>query len=144
MPVIRASLAQGQSVQMKPMGSSMLPMLRQGIDSVVLSPLPEELKKYDLVLYQSASGGYLLHRIVEVKNGVYTCVGDNRFAHERGITRDQMIAVVKTFYRGEKKHQTDEVGYQIYCRGWFCYRKFISYYRRIKNKLRRLIGEEKK
>ena len=30
-----------------PGGVSMLPMLRQGLDQVVLSPLPEKLKKYD-------------------------------------------------------------------------------------------------
>ena len=48
MPLIRDSLAAGKTVRFSPRGISMLPMLRQGIDSVVLSPLPEKLKKYDL------------------------------------------------------------------------------------------------
>ena len=45
MPLIRERLAVGQSVKFSPRGNSMLPMLRQGVDSVVLSPLPERLQK---------------------------------------------------------------------------------------------------
>ena len=44
MPLIRERLDAGQTVRFSPMGISMLPMLRQGIDSVVLSPVPEKLK----------------------------------------------------------------------------------------------------
>ena len=51
MPLIREQLASGRNVQFKPKGTSMRPMLRQGIDSVILSPLPQgKLKKYDLHL----------------------------------------------------------------------------------------------
>lgn len=93
----------------------MLPMLRQGIDSVVLSPLPEILKKYDLPLYRRDDGKYILHRIVKVGES-YTCVGDNQFDLERGVRRDQMIAIVSGFYRGERYHSVSEPGYLIYCR----------------------------
>ena len=46
-PVITERLRAGQSVCFSPKGISMLPMLRQGIDTVTLSPLPEKIKKYD-------------------------------------------------------------------------------------------------
>ena len=53
MPLLRERLAAGQTVRYLPFrGISMLPMLRQGKDSVELAPLPEKLKKYDLPLYQ--------------------------------------------------------------------------------------------
>ena len=52
MPQIRELLAMGQSVRLYPKGVSMMPMLRQGIDSVLLSPVQGKLKKYDLPLYQ--------------------------------------------------------------------------------------------
>ena len=48
MPLIRERLAAGHTVRFSPRGVSMLPMLRQGIDSVEFSPVPPVLKKYDL------------------------------------------------------------------------------------------------
>ena len=83
MPIIRESLAAGNNVRFLPKGVSMLPMLRQGTDSVLLSPLPETLKKYDLPLYQRDNGQYVLHRIVKTGE-TYTCVGDNQFFWKPG------------------------------------------------------------
>lgn len=82
-PLIEESLKQGKTVRFAPRGISMLPMLRQGIDCVILSPLPEKLKKYDLPLYQREDGKYILHRIVKVGE-TYTCIGDNQFEMEPG------------------------------------------------------------
>ena len=93
MPLIREQLAEGKTVRFSPRGVSMLPMLRQGIDSVVFSPLPEKLKKYDLPLYQRQNGQYVLHRIVKVGD-TYTCIGDNQLAYEPELRHDQMIALV--------------------------------------------------
>ena len=74
MPLIRERLAAGQRVRYLPFrGVSMLPMLRQGIDTVEIAPLPEKLKKYDLPVYQYPSGKYVMHRVVEVKDDCYIC-----------------------------------------------------------------------
>lgn len=117
MPIIRESLAAGNNVRFLPKGVSMLPMLRQGTDSVLLSPLPETLKKYDLPLYQRDNGQYVLHRIVKTGE-TYTCVGDNQFLLETGLRRDQMIALVTSFTRGNRKICVNSISYQIYCRIW--------------------------
>ena len=77
-PIIKEHLAQGQSVTFSPKGISMLPMLRQGKDTVTLSPIVGKLKKYDLPLYQRQDGKYVLHRIVKVKDGFFTMAGDNQ------------------------------------------------------------------
>ncbi|MBQ8621445.1 MAG: S24/S26 family peptidase [Oscillospiraceae bacterium] len=117
MPLIREALAAGKSVKFAPRGTSMLPMLRQGIDSVTLSPLPQKLRKYDLPLYQRENGQYVLHRIVRAGEN-YTCMGDNQFVKESGLRRDQMIAVVTAFYRDGKRYHVDALGHQLYCRFW--------------------------
>ena len=117
MPLIREQLAAGCDVRFSPRGISMLPMLRQGIDSVVLSPLPGRLRKYDLPLYQRADGKYILHRIVKAGQ-TYTCMGDNQFEPEPGVTREQMIAVVTAFYRGNRLIPVTDPGYRLYCRLW--------------------------
>ena len=117
MPLIMERLAAGHNVKFSPRGISMLPMLRQGIDSVVLSPLPKKLKKYDLPLYQRKNGKYVLHRIVKAGD-TYTCIGDNQFQQEPGLEHGQMIALVTAFYRADKLHSVNEPGYKLYCRLW--------------------------
>ena len=129
MPVIKECLEKGCSVRFSPRGTSMLPMLRQGVDSVVLSPLPEQLRKYDLPLYQRENGQYVLHRIVRVGD-TYTCVGDNQFELETGLRHAQMIAVVTGFTRDKREHSVEEVGYWLYCRLWHYSRPWRKLWRR--------------
>jgi len=117
MPLIRECLEMGKTVRLSPKGTSMMPMLRQGIDTVVLSPVTGKLKKYDLPLYQRKGGQYVLHRIVEVGE-CYTCVGDNQFALETGLHHEQMIAVVVAFTRGKKRYGVNDFRYRLYCRFW--------------------------
>ena len=117
MPLILEGLALGNSVRFSPRGTSMLPMLRQGKDSVILSPLPDKLKKYDLPLYRRDDGHYVLHRIVGVGE-TYTCMGDNQFLPEAGLRQEQMIAVVTAFCRGNRQIPVTSRGYRLYCRVW--------------------------
>lgn len=146
MPLIRESLAAGQDVRFYPRGVSMLPMLRQGVDSVVLSPVRGPLERYDIPLYQRDCGSYVLHRVVKVRQdgagSTYDCSGDHQFAIERGIRHDQVIAVVSGFYRGNQYYNVTDAKYRMYCwalhhsRGlrhfrWRC----IGFARRLKRKL---------
>ena len=123
MPLIKELLQSGKTVRFSPKGTSMLPMIRQGIDTVVLAPLTGELKKFDLPLYQRDNGQYVLHRIVKVGQ-TYTCVGDNQIAKEEGLRHDQMIAVVVAFTRGKKRYSVHCFRYWLYCRFW-CYSRPI-------------------
>ena len=139
MALVRSQLAAGQKVRYLPFsGVSMLPMLRQGKDTVEIAPLPEKLKKYDLPVYQYPSGKYVMHRVVDVREDHYICLGDNTYAYEK-ITDDMMIGVVSAFKRGDKRISVDAFGYKLYCRVWcavFPLRKFLK---RAKNWLRRLL-----
>lgn len=137
MPLIRERLEKGQSVQFSPKGTSMLPMLRQGIDSVTLSPLPRQLKKYDLPLYRRENGQYVMHRIVKCGE-TYTCMGDNQFQLEPGLRREQMIAVVTAFRRGEKSCDVNGLSHRVYCRFWHYSRPVRRIWRGCKGLLRRM------
>lgn len=139
MPLIRERLACGQRVKLSPMGVSMLPMLREGRDSVELSAPPERLKKYDLPLYRRADGKYILHRVIKVGER-YTCMGDNQTVAEFGIAHEQVIAVVTAFTRDGKSHSVREMGYQFYCGFWHHTRFPRRAWRGIKRRLKRLIG----
>lgn len=137
MPLIRQELAEGRSVRFAPRGISMLPMLRQGLDTVTISPLPPRLKKHDLPLYRRDDGKYILHRIIRVGE-TYTCMGDNQFAKEPGVRHDQMIGLVTEFTRGEKTVCVQAWSYRLYCHFWAatrfprrCWQKGISLLRRL-------------
>lgn len=117
-PILRALLAEGRTVTNLPfVGFSMLPMLRQGIDRVVLAPLPERLEKYDLPVYQYPSGKVVMHRVVAVKEDHYVCRGDNTYVDER-ITQDMLIGLVCAFKRGEKRIEVSDPMYRLYARFW--------------------------
>lgn len=138
MPLFRERLGAGQKIRFSPRGGSMLPMLRQGIDCVILSPVPEKLRKYDLPLYQRDDGKYVLHRVVKVGQ-TYTCMGDNQFVPEPGLRHDQMIALVTAFTRNDREISVTDPGYRLYCRLWNHSRGIRHLLRRVKNKLRRMI-----
>lgn len=139
MPLIQESLEQGKSVRIAPQGISMLPMLRQGRDTVLLSPLPKRLKKYDLPLYQRSNGQYVLHRVV-VAGETYTCMGDNQFLPEPGLQHDQMIALVTSFQRDGREYSVNGLFYQLYCRFWHYSRPVRRLWRHILGRLRRIVS----
>ena len=138
MPLVEEALAAGQTVRFSPKGTSMLPFLRQGIDQVELSPLPEKLRKYDLPLYRRDNGQYVLHRIVRVGE-TYTCVGDNQFELEHGVRRDQMIARVTAVIRPRGTAKMTGFAHKLYCRVWHYTRPLRRVVRWGKSALRRLI-----
>lgn len=136
MPIMEECLSAGKSFRFSPRGISMLPLLREGKDSVLLSPLPEKLCKYDVPLYRRDDGKFVLHRIVKAGE-TFTCIGDNQFVYEPGLRCDQMIAVMTGFYREEKFHSVKSPAYRFYCRLWDISRPLRHLWRRGKSFLRR-------
>ena len=143
MPLIMEQLSRGESVTFSPRGTSMLPMLRQGRDSVVLSPLPKQLKKYDLPLYRRDDGAYVLHRIVQTGE-TYTCIGDNQFVFETGITHDRVIAVCAAFTRGKKEYSANALRWRVYAVLWHHSRSLRRLAKGAEKKLRGLLKRIKR
>ena len=115
MQIIAEKLEAGGSVTFNPKGTSMLPMLRDGDDTVVLSKPKGRLHLFDLPLYRRKDGSYVLHRVVNFgSDGSYTMCGDNQFAVEKGITDDNVIGVVTAFYRkGKRSDNADSVSERL-------------------------------
>jgi len=134
MPIFAERLAAGGRVTFGPKGTSMRPMLRQGIDRVEITAVKGPLKKYDLPLYQRSDGQYVLHRIVKAGK-TYTCIGDNQFILEPGVKEEQLLAVATGFYRGDRYIPFTSVRYKIYCRYWHYSRPLRKLLRPIKGKL---------
>lgn len=102
-------------------GVSMYPMLRNRKDTIVIKPVQGRLKKYDVPLYRRGSD-YVLHRIVKVTSDGYVICGDNCLNKEYQVTDDDIVGVLKGFFRGNKKVDMFGQTYRIYCRVWVaCY-----------------------
>lgn len=81
-------------------GDSMLPMLKTG-DRVVIIPVTEPLKKYDVPVYRRGDH-FTMHRIIKVTSKGYIICGDNRTYLERDIKDDDIIGVLGGFYKNGK------------------------------------------
>ena len=119
MPLIQENLAAGKTVRFSPRGISMLPMLRQGVDSVVLSPAPDKLRKYDIPFYRRDDGKFILHRVVKVRENGYVILGDNCLNKEYGIKEDEVIGVMTSFVRDGKEYPVSHKGYRLYASVWY-------------------------
>jgi hypothetical protein len=88
-------------------GVSMLPLLKNRRDTVVVQAKTERLKPLDVALYKRGDA-YVLHRVIAVKEGGYIIRGDNCYSDEN-IPEDWVIGVLTEFFRkGKHVLCTDE------------------------------------
>lgn len=132
-PIITEKLNAGATVTIQPRGTSMLPLIRQGQDEVVLKKPSGRVKKYDIVFYKRKSGQFVLHRIVKVRKNDYVICGDNQTDYEYNITDDMILAVVDAIIKDSKTISVTDKEYLAYCK------KHL-----LKIKERRIIGKIKK
>ena len=141
MPLIIESVESGNDVELSPRGVSMLPMLREGKDSVIITSPSGRLKKYDIPLYRRSDGVYVLHRVVKVGE-FYACVGDGQYILER-VSDEQVVAVVKKFRRGNRLISTSNIFYRIYAVFWTNTRPVRLFCFKVKRKLKRILKKKK-
>ncbi len=142
--VMAEKLDQGGTVNFNPKGTSMLPMLHNNGDRVVIKKATEPLKKYALPLYRRADGAFVLHRVVKRSvDGTYTMCGDNQWHLEKGISHSQIVGVVTAFERGGKTYSTDNKLYCLYCRFWVGIRPIRRLIFGGRNKIKALLRKEK-
>ena len=115
-PIMKEVIESGGEFSFFPHGTSMMPLIRQGLDSVVLVKA-EELKKGDAVFYQRDNGQFVLHRIVKIKNGEYIMCGDNQYELEYGIEQRHILAKVKAVKRDGHTIDDSVTEYRKYVKG---------------------------
>lgn len=147
-PVIFEIVSLGGSVRLDIKGNSMMPLLRSERDAVLLKKA-ENIIKYDVVLFKKKDGKIALHRIVDIKDDLYTIIGDNQYRFDSNIPSDALIAKAVEFYRGKNcigEEQIRAFGmlwYTTYPLRNFIRRSFswikrhsLAYIRSLKNKFR--------
>lgn len=118
--IIREVLESDGEFRLYPRGTSMLPLLRQGIDSVVLQRLDADPRAGDILFYQRSDGSYVLHRVYRVTARGLTLWGDNHMQLEQDLPPSQVIGRVCRIYRRETAISPDSPGYRLYVGLWQC------------------------
>lgn len=116
--LIREVLATGGEFRLYPHGTSMLPLLRQGIDSVALRRLDRQPQKFDILFYKRQDGSFILHRVKEVTNEGIVLWGDNHTMLEYGITEENIIGYAARIFRGDKELDCQSLWYRLYLWLW--------------------------
>lgn len=116
-PILSEVIESGGEFELYPRGTSMLPLIREGRDSVILVS-PDDPKIGDIVLYRRKCGQYVLHRIVGRESEFFTMCGDNQTKAERGIAREQIIAKVKLLRRDGITFDCASAKYRKWVKKW--------------------------
>lgn len=98
-----AALSENPEIAVLTSGISMRPMLRQHRDIVIIERVNRRLKVGDVPLYRrEGCERFVLHRIVKITDNGYVIRGDNLYQNEYTVTDDDIIGVLKAFYRDGK------------------------------------------
>lgn len=100
-------------------GTSMLPLLRQGRDLFTVQKKgTERCRRGDVVLFRRPPDKYILHRIIEVRPDDYVMMGDNCIGKEIGVRDEDIIGVLTGFVRNGKEYSIKDQGYRVYSALW--------------------------
>ena len=116
--LIREVLASDGEFRLYPHGTSMLPLIRQGVDSVALRSLDRPPRKFDILFYQRQDGSYILHRVKKVTSDGLAMWGDNHTMLEYGVTEDMIIGYAARIFRGETELDCQSFRYRLYLWLW--------------------------
>ncbi len=84
-------------------GTSMMPLLRQHRDLLIIAPPPAgRLRLWDVPLYKRDNGQYVMHRVLWVRKNDYIMCGDNRWMPEAGIADRHIVGVLEAVNRDGK------------------------------------------
>jgi len=102
-----------------PLGDSMKPMLLGMRDSVAVEALTRPVRRGDVLLYETADGRHLLHRVVGFSKEGYLMRGDNCYTPEPPLSEGQIIGILTQFWRkGKPVDVSTSVAYRLYVGFW--------------------------
>ncbi len=116
-PMIKEKIDNGGTVKLPITGTSMLPLLVWGRDTVDIIKC-ENPKKGDIIFYLRDNGQFVLHRIVGLDENGYILCGDNQWHKEYNIKDKNIIAVVTSITRKGKTFEVTNLPYRIYSNLW--------------------------
>lgn len=141
-PILEEQIRSG-AASLPVTGSSMLPMLREGRDIVLLVPVEGVPRRGDVLFYRRMNGQYVLHRLIRMEDeNTCLCCGDNQWQREL-LPLSCVLARVERVRRAGKQYDLNTCKiYRLYATIWtalFPVRRPILGVRRLLGWLRRKI-----
>ena len=115
-------------------GVSMLPMLKNRRDTIVVKPKTERLKRLDVALYKRGDD-YVLHRVLAPVEGGYIIRGDKWYADEI-VPEEAVFGVLSEFFRKDKHILCTDKKYLRYAERRVKTYRFRRFFVRIKWKIK--------
>lgn len=109
-----ARIAEGKRPRIRPKGSSMLPFIRGGIDTLDLAHLTPESYQIGRVVLARIPQGYLVHRIERIDGDRFVLRGDGNRLQREYCSREQILAEMVEVQRGKRRIRPGD-------RLWWCY-----------------------
>ena len=96
-----ALMQEGREVTLRPLGSSMLPFIRGGRDSVRLKKMPS-VAVGDMLLVRLEGPRYVLHRLIQKDGDRLTLMGDGNLTGTESCTEADVLGTVTAIERGRR------------------------------------------
>lgn len=135
---IEDELARSGKLVQPNVGDSMMPLLKQGRDLMILEPKPQgRCKRLDAVLYKRPDGKYVMHRILKVREKDYVICGDNRCNKEYGVPDEWILGILTGVIRKGKQISVKDWRYRLYVHLWCDFFPVRSFIIRVHRRLHR-------
>lgn len=133
---LRARINEGRQVRIRAKGWSMLPLIWDDRDVIVLGPLaPDSIRVGRIVLAQLGTGRYVVHRITSIKGSRLTLRGDGNPYQEEYVHEDKVLAELVTVTRNGRDYTARDIQWKLTTWFWpsngFIRRVILFFYRRL-------------
>lgn len=126
----------GGTLTVFPKGTSMLPSIVQGKDSVELSRV-KKIAENEIYLYKRPNGAFALHRLLKAEGEKLIFRGDAQLVSET-VKKEQLIAFVCGIYReGKRKDVKTSYKFFLFANSFYFFRKAVIKLRSLKKRMKR-------
>lgn len=102
LPQVVALINEGHNVTITARGSSMMPFIHDGRDSLIFAKIEDKVRVGDAVLAEVSKGVFVCHRIVEINGRKVTLRGDGNIRGTESCTVEDVKALLVGVVRNGK------------------------------------------
>lgn len=133
---LRTRINEGRQVRIRAKGWSMLPLIWDDRDVIVLGPLTERsIQVGRIVLAQLGTGRYVVHRITAIKGSRLTLRGDGNPYQEEYVHVDKVLGELVKVTRDGQDYSPQDIQWRLTTWLWpshgFLRRVILFFYRRL-------------
>ena len=137
---VEEEISKGKNVRFRVKGFSMLPVIRNMRDDVILYPCnPEELQPLDIVLFKF-NGRHILHRIIRKEGDTFIIQGDGIYASHEYCKPEDIVGKVEYIIRGKHTISVHSKSFRVYSKLWYHLRGIRRYLLFINRVMTRIFG----